>query len=179
MPGRNPLIGRHSAGASVARSGIRPPSRTGSASGSFVGTGVNQKTAGRSEMQPAALNPNRQSGNQLDQWTSAAPEPFRNSVPGARLSGIPTHPDFRAGNGQAFAASLREKKSRPMTQAQMNTATGHKAEYRPAGYNDLNSGFPGRGKRVVGDPRDVPVASMRSNRDLYGKYVEDQKFRIL
>ena len=44
--------GRHMMGTPIGKGGIRPPSRTGSPSGYFVGTGVNRKSAARPEMQP-------------------------------------------------------------------------------------------------------------------------------
>lgn len=79
MNARNTNIGRHGAGSAIARSGIKPPSRTGRATGQGVGTGVNQKTGATPSYKPGIAKKN--DNGQIDQWIKQAPEPFRNSQP--------------------------------------------------------------------------------------------------
>ena len=117
MKGRNPNVGRHSAGASLARSGIKPPARTGSASGSGVGTGVNQKSAARAEYSAGMAKKN--DNGQIDQWVKQAPEPFRNSQPSANprsaSSSTAVSPaGYEVNSGPAKSASAGFGKS-PMT----------------------------------------------------------------
>ena len=142
----NPKSGRHSIGAPIARSGTRPPARTGSPSGYFVGTGVNRKTAARPEHSPSRTPTNVTSGNQLNAITKQAPEPFRNRAKGASpLGGVPS--DRIQGNVGRV--------SKPMSQAEMNVATGHTANYKPKGYYSATSGFPTQGTRRAGSSHDA------------------------
>lgn len=67
----NTSVGRHNIGAPIARSGTKPPKRTGSPSGSFVGTGVNQKSK----------SPGRYSGTAPRSGTDSQPEAFVNQPP--------------------------------------------------------------------------------------------------
>jgi hypothetical protein len=120
MKSRNPFAGIHASGAPIAKSGVRPPARTGSPSGFFVGTGVNRKTAAKPEMRPSRSSPAMLSGRQqLEQFNRQAPEPFRNPARGANLGGVPS--DRIQGNPGRV--------SKPMSQAEMNLATGHAANY--------------------------------------------------
>jgi hypothetical protein len=146
----NPKIGRHSLGAPIAKSGTRPPSRTGSPSGYFVGTGVNRKTAARPEQSPSRTPTNVTSGNQLNAITKQAPEPFRNPARRAspQLGGVSS--DKRQGYSNPKGRAV-------MTQAEINLATGHKANYRPAGYNynAANSGRTTEFSRRAGSSHDA------------------------
>jgi hypothetical protein len=135
----------------------------------FVGTGVNRKTAARSEMRPTRSSSNVLSGRkQLEQFNQQSPEPFRNPAPGARLTGVQTHPAFRAGNGRAFASSLREISSRPMSQSAMNVATGHAPDYRPAGYRPETSGRPMTGVRRIGSGTAIPEPTAKQRAEYPG-----------
>lgn len=82
MKSRNPMVGRHAAGSNPAPgSPLKPPARTGSASGQFVGTGKNQKTAQKPEYSRRPAAPAQNYTKQAEQFTRSAPEPFRNSQP--------------------------------------------------------------------------------------------------
>lgn len=106
MKGRNPSVGRHAIGSPIARSGIKPPSRTGSASGSGVGTGKNQQTGANTEYGSSGskLNDN----NQLAQWLDQAPEPFRNAQPSQNPQKYQTGPSSKVGGigGKTGAAGV-------------------------------------------------------------------------
>src|SRR5579872_329492 len=96
----NPSVGRHFSGTAIAKSGIKPPRRTGSPSGNFVGTGVNRKSAAKPQTSPSRSSGNILSGNaQLEQYNQQSPEPFRNPAPGAKLDlGTPQ----QSGGGGAY-----------------------------------------------------------------------------
>jgi len=80
MKSRNPMQGRHAAGTPLGAP-VKPPSRTGSASGNFVGTGKNAKTAASAEYKRRAAAPAQNYTKQAEQFTKSAPEPFRNPQP--------------------------------------------------------------------------------------------------
>lgn len=81
--GRNPLVGRHFAGTPIGKSGTQPKARTGSASGNFVGTGVNRKTGATPQTRPSRTSSANNYTAQAEQITKQSPEPFRNPAFGA------------------------------------------------------------------------------------------------
>lgn len=97
--------GRHFAGTPVGGNRTQPKPRTGSPSGSFVGTGVNSKSAASPNHSPSPSSGSNSRNAQLEQWNSQAPEPFRNNAPGANLT-LPTPQESGAGGAyKPFAGS--------------------------------------------------------------------------
>ena len=88
--GRNPLVGRHFAGTPIGKSGTQPKPRTGSPSGSGVGTGVNQKTGASPQYQAKGTQSSQNYTSQIEQITKQSPEPFRNKAFGANPVVPPT-----------------------------------------------------------------------------------------
>lgn len=103
MNARSPSVGRHAIGSPIARSGTKPPKRTGSPSGGGFGTGVNKKTGAKPEYNAskAKLNDN----GQIDQWVDQAPEPFRNSQPSANPRNFQSSPKNDFGYSQFESTS--------------------------------------------------------------------------
>lgn len=160
MATRNTNQGRHLAGSPIAKSGIRPPSRTGSASGYFVGTGVNRKTAAtpQHKASPSAASTNYT--RQAQQFVRQSPEPFRNPTRAANPMGtVPS--DRRPGMTNPLGV-------RVMSQSEMNTATGHAASYKPKGYHAATSGFPTQGVRRAGSSHDAFKSGWQSNKPTGG-----------
>ena len=155
--GRNPNVGRRGAGSPIAKSGVRPPVRTGSASGYFVGTGVNRKTAARPETSPSRSAPANNYTRQAQQFVRQSPEPFRNSARGANLGGVPS-----------VRQTINPLGSRVMSQSEMNTATGHAANYVPKGYYSATSGRPTQGVRKAGSSHDAFKSGWQSNKPTGG-----------
>lgn len=86
--GRNPNVGRRGIGSPIAKSGIKPPKRTGSADRISPGARTNR---GNRPITSATLmqNSSRSSSandytKQAEQYTRQSPEPFRNPQPSAR-----------------------------------------------------------------------------------------------
>lgn len=77
MNGRNPSIGRHAIGAPIAKSGSKPIPRTGRATGSFVGTGVNAKT--KSPGRYSGTQPKASADAPAESWINQSPSPWDNS----------------------------------------------------------------------------------------------------
>jgi hypothetical protein len=162
---RNPNQGRHFMGTPIGSSG---PTRTGSPSGYWVGTGVNRKTAARPEHQPSRSSASTNYTRQAQQFVKQAPEPFRNPARGANPLGtvqrVP-NPEGTAAPGVApRPGRVASPYAKPMSQAEMNRATGHAANYKPAGYYSATSGFPTQAPRRAGNP----ASQARSNQSTPG-----------
>lgn len=139
MKARDIMKGRSFAGTPIAKSGIRPPSRTGSASGNFVGTGVNRKSAARPETTPSRSNSSAISGTQLEAVNRQAPEPFRNPAPGAKLN-LGT-PQQSGGPNRAYKAFRGTRISIPDGNNNSKAAGVGKG---------ANTGYPGGNLAAVG-----------------------------
>jgi hypothetical protein len=145
--------GRHFMGTPIGKSG---PTRTGSPSGYFVGTGVNRKTAAKPQHNPSRSAPSTNYTRQAEQYTKQSPEPFRNPARGANpLGTVPRVPNREATAAPGVAprpARVASPYAKPMSQAEMNRATGHAANYKPKGYYSATSGFPTQAPRRAGNP---------------------------
>ena len=157
--GRNPNVGRRGAGSPIAKSGIRPPSRTGSASGYFVGTGVNRKTAASPQHKPSRSAPSTNYTRQAQQFVRQSPEPFRNPTRAANPM---------SGNVPSVRQTINPLGGRVMSQSEMNTATGHSPSYRPKGYHAATSGFPTKGVRRAGNSHEALGSGWKSNKPTGG-----------
>ena len=131
-------------------------------------------TGAEPRMKPSRSSGNVISGNeQAQQFADQSPEPFRNPSPGANLN-VGSHRAFTAPRTlSGFAQSLRPVKSKAMSQAAMNEATGYAPSYKPAGQadNPLINGYPQKGKPHVAPGSGTQPLAKRSpfktNQDIF------------
>jgi hypothetical protein len=173
MASRNPNVGRRFPNANPAPgSSFKPKPRTGSASGSFVGGGTNQKTAGRKEMTPRAPSTSLNASRQGAQFIGRAGAPWGNPHP-ASFPAVPRTLSSGDSNSTGYVGkgsnriSQNEPQSRVATQSQMNQWTGNPPN--PLGKtSQLNNGFTSIAPRVRGDNRQQPRAYKgNTHRDLF------------
>jgi len=196
---RDPNKGRHFVGSPTARNIFTPASRTGSQSGNFVGTGVNRKTAARAEYQASRSAPAQNYTRQAEQYTRQAPEPFRNPVRAANPRGVESQqlnePYVRPAPALRPGDWTRAQPQRgPHSQEEINRATGHSADYEPAGQSEtvgVRRKQPRAGEiNLPGGPRakqrgdsgqpnpanwngaNAPARKMQTNLDLFGPGME-------
>jgi hypothetical protein len=200
MKGRDPNKGRHAVGSPIARNIFTPNSRTGSASGNFVGTGVNRKTAAGPEHSPSRSSASTNDTRQAEQFVGQSPEPFRNPVRSSNPLGQVSRDSSQGSPYGDPAAALRpgdwrraQPQRGPHSQEEINRATGHPGDYEPAGQNatvgvrrqqaragEINlPGGPrakslnsGRPNPANWNGANAPSRGMKTNRDLFGPGME-------
>lgn len=174
--------------------------------GKFVGTGLNRKTAARPEYSASRSSSSQNYTSQAEQFTRQAPEPFRNPVRSSNpLGQVAADNDQGSPYGDPAPALTpgdwrRAQPQRgPHSQEEINRATGHPADYEPAGQNavvgvqrrqpragDIN--LPGGPRaRKLGDSgrpnpaswkaASAPAGKMVTNRDLFGPGLEAYRRR--
>src|SRR5437868_5737520 len=94
--------GRHFSGKPIAKSGTKPPSRTGSPSGNFVGTGINRKSIAGPEHSPSKSSASTNYTKQAEQFVNQSPEPFRNPHPAVKAMNT-LSPQQAGGPNKAYA----------------------------------------------------------------------------
>lgn len=171
----NPLVGRHGVGSRVGK--FTPNKASQGASGNYgVGTGRNQKTAGRKEMTPSRT-PSGENFQQIDSMIRQSPEPFR--APGQPAT-IPTGRQRPQQWGQPYeqisqpgSHPNRAPGQNPPSTEDIMRATGHKPSYRPIGQSNssLTSGRvqQARGTKNTGGGNNQPSAKspFKTNQDIF------------
>jgi hypothetical protein len=141
MKGRNPLKGRHFAGSNPAPgSPVKPPSRTGSASGNFVGGGTNRKTAQKPEYTRRKPAPATNYTSQAEQFTRSAPEPFRNPQPSANPK---VQAPYETGSSKPYPTFAG-------TRVSINDGVNPSKAPSPSRSKSVSGGYPGANIAAVG-----------------------------
>jgi hypothetical protein len=139
MKGRNPLKGRHFAGSPLGAP-VKPPSLAGRASGTFVGTGVNDKTNARQEVTGRKPASSRNYTTQAEQFTKSAPEPFRNSQPSANPKPLPPKETGTSKPYPTFAG----------TRVSVSDGVNPSKAPSPTRSKSVSGGYPGANLAAVG-----------------------------
>lgn len=127
---RNPNTGRHAVGTAIAKSGTKPPKRTGPAGPKAPGAKTykaNMPVTSATLMQtPSRSSSNNNYKTQMEQWTKQSPEPFRNNQPSANpnpLTPKDSSVPQSGANGGRYSGfkGNRISESIPRSQPQRNT----------------------------------------------------------
>lgn len=136
--------GRHFAGTPLGAP-VKPPSRTGSPSGKFIGTGVNRKTKAAAAHTSSGSLPAQNYTRQAEQYTKQSPEPFRNPQPS--VAAMNTLPPKDSGEPQSAAGGggyTGFKGNRISIKQGIQTSSGKSTNYAAAGI----MGTRGRGSEL-------------------------------
>lgn len=188
MQGRNhPRVGRHGVGAPIARSGVRPPNRTGAPGLRSPGARTYKNnmpiTSGTRMMDGSRPMSANDYTRQAEQFIGMSPEPFRNSQSSARPMGVPSHPQYRDGlklrNGGAVVRNIGSRDTRTDSDQLRSVGVVGSPGRGVQGVYSVTSGYPTRNVQSrVGNNRDVPVSKkprFKTNNDIFGPGLEAMK----
>jgi hypothetical protein len=177
----NPKVGRHAIGSSTGKP--LPNRKSQGASGNFVGTGVNRKSAAHPEYGASASASNNDYKGQIERFIDQSPAPFRNPQPGARPMANTTGVmrDLSTLTSAPGKHPVRKQGRSVMAQSGINLATGYAAGYKPAGQagNPIISGQPvaGKGAKNKDNAGQGPAKApkFKTNLDIFGPGLDAYK----